>query len=172
MINQTDYFFLSQFIFKYFLQWKQGESSKPKDPSKRCLKDQVLLQLWVSMFTLVVLALFTRNVNLLCLSYKFTLLWVYHNSYCLRLLPWKWGNVSNNVRETVITSEFSFFQLSSLYDSHFILTIYWLYSCFIILTFFFFCTHTFSLFYFYPILMINDYFLLCVLRVKLPMSAL
>ena len=42
MINQTDYFFFSQFIFKYFLQWKQGESSKPTDPSKKCLKDQVL----------------------------------------------------------------------------------------------------------------------------------
>ena len=34
------------------------------------------------------------------------------------------------------------------------------------LTFFFFCTYTFNLFYFYPILMINDYFILCVLRVK------
>ena len=104
MINQTDYFFFSQFIFKYFLQWKQGESSKPTDPSKKCLKDQVLLQLWERMFTLVFLALFTMNVKLLCLSYKFTLLWVYHNSYCKRLLPWKWWNVSNNFRKTVINS--------------------------------------------------------------------
>ena len=39
-------------------------------------------------------------------------------------------------------------------------------------SYFFFYTYTFSLFYFYPILMINDYFLLCVLKVKLPMSAL
>ena len=38
--------------------------------------------------------------------------------------------------------------------------------------FFFVCTYMFSLFYFYAILMINDYFLLCVLRVNLPMSAL
>ena len=74
MINQTDYFFFSQFIFKYFLQWKQGESSKPTYPSKKCLKDQVLLQLWESMFTLVFLALFTMNVKLLCLWYLTNLL--------------------------------------------------------------------------------------------------
>ena len=104
MINQTDCFFSSQFIFKYFLQWKQAESSKPTDTSKKCLKDQVLLQLSESMFTLVFLALFTMNVKLLCLSYKFTLLWVCHNSYCKRLLPWKWWNVSNNFRKTVINS--------------------------------------------------------------------
>ena len=40
------------------------------------------------------------------------------------------------------------------------------------LTFFFLLHLHVQLFYFYPILMINDYFLLCVLRVKLPMSAL
>ena len=40
---------------------------------------QLLLQLWEGMFTLVFLALFTMNVQFLCLSYKCTLLWVYHN---------------------------------------------------------------------------------------------
>ena len=63
MINQNDCFFFSQFIFKYFLQWKQAESSKPTDTSKQCLKDQVLLQLSESMFTLVFLALFTMTVT-------------------------------------------------------------------------------------------------------------
>ena len=35
-------FFFSRFILKCFLQRKQGENSKPTDPSKKCLKDQVL----------------------------------------------------------------------------------------------------------------------------------
>ena len=103
-------FFFSQFIFKYFLQWKQAESSKPTDTSKKCLKDQVLLQLSESMFTLVFLALFTMNVKLLCLSYKFTLLWVCHNSYCKRLLPWKWWmyQITLEKLSLILTSEFFF----------------------------------------------------------------
>ena len=110
MINQTDFFF-SQFIFKYFLQWKQGESSKPTDTSKKCLKDQVLLQLWESMFTLVFLALLTMNVNLLGLSYKFTLLWVYHNSYWKGCYP-ESGEMYQITLEKlllILTSEFSVF---------------------------------------------------------------
>ena len=40
MIDQTDYFFFFQFIFKNSSQWKQVEISRPTDPSKKCPKEE------------------------------------------------------------------------------------------------------------------------------------
>ena len=79
-------FLLSIYFQKQFTLETSQDLQAQSDPSKKFPKEehwinayQLLLQFWEGMFTLVFLALFTMNVQFLCLSYKCTLLWVYHN---------------------------------------------------------------------------------------------
>ena len=101
MINQTDYYFFLSIYFQVLYTVETGRELQTNRTQQKVPQG--------SGTAATMRKLFTMNVKLLCLSYKFTLLWVYHNSYCKRLLPWKWWNVSNNFRKTVINSYLFFF---------------------------------------------------------------